>query len=269
MKETVRCDVKHLSMYVSITLDKMRRIFRTEFWTALRDILFPERCLACGAGLQGCRDISYCQACLQNVRFIQEPFCTTCGKPFDNSAGESHLCGYCLKHEWHFTQARAVVCYQAPVAEAVRIFKYNGKMHGLETFAALTRQYHLHHPLPEPDLILPVPLHPKRLRKRGFNQALVLCRKLFPKIKERIDPHVLERHQWTLPQTGLNGAERRRNVKNAFRIKNPEKIKNKKILLVDDVFTTGSTVNECARILLKNKAADVEVFTFARATDRQ
>jgi ComF family protein len=167
------------------------------------------------------------------------------------------------------TQARAVVCYQAPVAEAVRIFKYNGKMHGLETFAALTRQYYLHHPLPEPEFILPVPLHPKRLRKRGFNQALVLCRKLFPKIKERIDSHVLERHQWTLPQTGLNGAERRRNVKNAFRIKNPEKIKNKKILLVDDVFTTGSTVNECARILLKNKAADVEVFTFARATDRQ
>jgi predicted amidophosphoribosyltransferase len=226
----------------------MRRIFRTELWTALRDILFPERCLACGAGLQGCKDISYCQACLQDVRFIQEPFCTTCGKPFDNSAGESHLCGYCLKHEWHFTKARAVVCYQAPVAEAVRIFKYNGKMHGLETFAALTRQYHLHHPLPEPELILPVPLHPKRLRKRGFNQALVLCRKLFPKIKERIAPHVLERHQWTLPQTGLNGAERRRNVKNAFRIKNPEKIKNKK---------------------LKNKAADVEVFTFARATDRQ
>ena len=108
MKETACCEVKYLSMYVSITLDKIRRIFRTELWTALRDILFPERCLACGAGLQGCKDISYCQACLQNVRFIQEPFCTTCGKPFDNSAGESHLCGYCLKHEWHFTKARAV-----------------------------------------------------------------------------------------------------------------------------------------------------------------
>jgi len=132
----------------------------------------------------------------------------------------------------------------------------------------LTRQYYLHHPLPEPDLILPVPLHPKRLRARGFNQALVLCRKFFPKSKKRIDPHVLERHQWTRPQTGLNGKDRRRNVKNVFRVKKAEKIKNKKILLVDDVFTTGATVNECARILLKSKAVDVEVFTFARSTDR-
>jgi ComF family protein len=251
------------------TLDKMSSIFRTELWPALRDILFPLSCLACGAGLKGCQDISFCQVCLQNVRLIRAPFCTTCGKPFDNSTGENHLCGYCLKHEWNFTRARAVVCYQAPVAEAVKVFKYSGKMHGLETFAALTRQYYLHHPLPEPDLILPVPLHPKRLRKRGFNQALVLGRKLFPGSKERIDPHVLERHKWTCPQTGLKGAERRRNVKNAFRVKNTEKIKNKKVLLVDDVLTTGATVNECARILLKSKAADVEVFTFARAIHRQ
>ena len=94
-------------------------------------------------------------------------------------------------------------------------------------------------------------------------------RKLFPESKKRIDPYILERHQWTSVQTGLNGLERKRTVKNAFRIKNPEKIKNKKILLVDDVFTTGATVNECSRILLKNKAADVEIFTFARAIDRQ
>ena len=153
------------------------------------------------------------------------------------------------------------------MAEAVKVFKYNGKMYGLETFAAMTRQYYLHHPFPEADLILPVPLHPKRLRKRGFNQALVLARKFFPKSKERIDPHVLERHQWTCAQTGLNGRERRRNVKNAFKVRNPEKIKNKKILLVDDVFTTGATVNECAGILRKSGATKVEVFTFARAVD--
>ena len=247
----------------------MSNILRTELWPVLLDILFPERCLGCGIGLKGRQVISYCQACQQDIRIIQEPYCTTCGKPFDKSAGESHLCSYCLKNGWHFTRARAVVYYQTPVAEAVKVFKYNGKMYGLETFAALTRQYYLHHPFPEADLILPVPLHPKRLRKRGFNQALVLARKFFPKSKERIDPHVLERHQWTCAQTGLNGGERRRNVKNAFRVRDPEKIKNKKILLVDDVFTTGATVNECARILLKSKAADVEVFTFARAIDRQ
>jgi len=247
----------------------MNNIFRKEFWQTFRDVIFPECCLGCGVGLKRCSGISFCQACLQNVSLILEPFCTTCGTPFDNSAGESHLCSICLKGRWHFTHARAVVCYHGPVAEAVKNFKYNGKMYGLETFAALTRQYYKYHPRPEQDLIIPVPLHPRRLRKRGFNQSLVLCRKLFPESKEKIYPLVLVRSQWTRPQTGLNGAERRRNVRNAFRVKNPDKVKNKRILLVDDVFTTGSTVNECANILLQNKAAEVEVFTFARAADQQ
>ena len=249
-------------------LDKMSNIFRTELWSAFLDIFFPGCCLTCSTGLKGRQDISYCQVCLRDVRLIGAPFCTICGKPFDNCAGENHLCGYCLKHKWSFSRARAVVYYQGPVTEAVKVFKYKGKMHGLKTFAALTRQYYLHHPLPEPDLILPVPLHPKRLRERGFNQALVLGRELFPNSKEKIDPHVLERHQWTRPQTGLKGVERRKNVKNVFKVKKTEKVKNKKILLVDDVFTTGATVNECARILLKNKAEEVEVFTFARAINR-
>jgi ComF family protein len=196
---------------------------------------------------------------------MQEPFCTICSKPFAESAGENHLCSYCLKNGWHFTRARAVVYYQEPIADAVKEFKYSGKIYGLDTFAALTLQYYQHNCLPDPDVILPVPLHTKRLRRRGFNQALVLSRKLFPEYKKKIDPHVLERHLRTQPQTGLSGAERRRNVRNAFKVSRPEKIKNKKILLVDDVFTTGATVNECARILVKEQASEVEVFTFARA----
>jgi ComF family protein len=250
-------------------IDIMSNILRKKFWLVLRDILFPEGCLGCGTGLYGHQVVSFCQACLQDVRLIQEPLCTICGKPFGKSAGESHLCSYCLKNKWYFARARSAVYYQEPIAGAVKIFKYSGKMYGLETFAVLTHQYYLQHPAPEPDLILPVPLHPKRLRRRGFNQALVLARKLYPKSKGIIDPHVLERSKWSCVQTGLNVAERRRNVKNAFRVKNPRKIKNKKILLVDDVFTTGATVNECARILLKSKAADVEIFTFARAVGRQ
>ena len=204
---------------------------------------------------------------MQDVRIIHEPLCTICGRPFDKAAGESHRCGYCLKNSWYFKKARAVVRYQGPIAEAVRSFKYNGRMHGLATFAALTKQYFMAHPRPQADLILPVPLHPKRLRRRGFNQALVLGRRLFPQEKDRIDPHIMQRHTWIRPQAGLSGRERRRNVRNAFILQHPEKIKNKRILLVDDVFTTGATVNECARILMKNQAAAVEVFAFARAME--
>jgi predicted amidophosphoribosyltransferase len=90
---------------------------------------------------------------------------------------------------------------------------------------------------------------------------------MFPASREKVDPHVLVKDSWTQPQTGLSGTARRRNVRNTFAVRRPEKIKNKKILLVDDVFTTGATVNECARILVKNQAAVVDVFTFARALD--
>jgi ComF family protein len=245
----------------------MKKIFRTGIWLPLIDILFPERCLSCGAGLNVRHEVSYCPACLLTVRFIRAPFCKQCGIPFSKAAGSSHLCGDCLRRGWHFIKARAAVGYQPPVTEAVKAFKYNGKMYGVATFTALANQFLQLHPIEEPDLIIPVPLHPKRLRQRGFNQALMMAKKIFPEYRDRINPHVLERHLWTRPQTGLKGAERLRNVKNVFRVSRPEKIYNQKILLVDDVFTTGATVNECARVLVKNMAAEVDVFTFARVTD--
>ena len=245
----------------------MSYIFRTEMWTALLDILFPERCLSCGTGLKTRPEISYCTRCLQDIRWLREPLCTKCGKQFEYAAGGSHLCGYCLVNGWHFKEARAVVHYKPPVTEAVKMFKYKGKMHGLATLTALAHQYFQLQELPQPDLLVPVPLHARRLRQRGFNQALILCRRIFPAWRDRLAPAVLERHFETQPQTGLGAAERRRNVRNVFQVRRPEKIKNKKILLVDDVFTTGATVNECARTLMKNQASEVNVFTFARAIE--
>jgi len=245
----------------------MRKIFRSELWLSFLDSIFPGHCLACGTGLKGRQEISYCGICLQSVRLIQEPFCTLCGKPFEKANGINHFCGSCLRKGWHFKQARAVVSYQPPITEAVKVFKYRGKMHGLATFTALSQHFFQQHPQEEPDLIIPVPLHIRRLRQRGFNQALILSQKIFSAYRGKINPHILERRHWNKPQTGLQGAERHRNVKNAFMVRRPENIYNKKILLVDDVFTTGATVNECARVLLKNKAATVSVFTFARVID--
>ena len=177
----------------------MSNIFRTEIWTTLLNVLFPERCLSCGTGLKARQEISYCARCLQDIRLLREPFCTKCGKPFEHAAGKSHLCGYCLMNGWHFKQARAVVCYKPPVTEAVKMFKYKGKMHSLATFAALAQQYLQHQPQPQPDLLVPVPLHARRLRQRGFNQALILSRKIFPAWKDMIAPTVLERHFGTKP----------------------------------------------------------------------
>ena len=115
--------------------------------------------------------------------------------------------------------------------------------------------------------IVPVPLHVDKLRSRGFNQSLLLAKALFPEEKKKIG-HYLCRSRATIPQTGLNGDERRKNVVGAFAVPEPQKIEGKKICLVDDVFTTGTTVNECAKTLKKAGAAEVEVATLAMVVSK-
>ncbi len=198
---------------------------------------------------------------------ILPPICTCCGKPFNKAAGESHYCGQCLTRPFHYKQARALVQYLEPVAKAVQDFKYHAKTTGLSTFANLLNIQPQRNPLPAVAVIVPVPLHKKRLQQRGFNQALVLTRNFFPHDIKKIAPLAIERRARTQPQTGLSRADRNRNVKNAFAVLQPDSIQNKKVLLVDDVYTTGATANECARILMQNRARQVYVLTLARAVD--
>jgi ComF family protein len=115
------------------------------------------------------------------------------------------------------------------------------------------------------DLLVPVPLHLKRLRQRGFNQAHLLIRRWAKQDGIAFDGLTLSRSRWTEPQTALSRKERKKNIKGAFVVKHRETIRGKKIVLVDDVYTTGSTVNECARVLMKAGAALVDVLTLARA----
>jgi predicted amidophosphoribosyltransferase len=146
-----------------------------------RDILFPLRCLDCGAGLPVRREVSFCDICLQNVRLIHEPFCTICGTPFDKAAGESHRCGVCLKKSWHFMQARAVVRYEGAIAEALKSFKYRGKTHGLATFAALAEDYFHRYPRPLPDIILPVRFIKNVCGEGASTRLLFLAEKFSPR----------------------------------------------------------------------------------------
>ncbi len=116
-----------------------------------------------------------------------------------------------------------------------------------------------------PDLIFPVPLHKSRLRQRGFNQALLLAGSCFPRWRNSIVADGLLRVRATVPQTDLDGAGRRKNLKGAFALKDPDMVRGKTVLLVDDVFTTGSTVRECSRVLQAGGAERVEIFTLARS----
>jgi ComF family protein len=150
------------------------------------------------------------------------------------------------------------------LSEAIQQFKYQRQ---LSTGKRLAELAAMHCPLTEQhyDLIVPVPLHIERLRWRGFNQSLLLAQTIGRKNKSTVDPFLLERVRATTPQTQLNENERRTNVRGAFAVSVPEQLQGKTVLLIDDVYTSGSTVNECARVLRHNGAEVVDVFTLARA----
>jgi len=233
---------------------------------ALLDLLLPSFCLACEKPLGPAPELLFCPDCLAGIHCITSPLCPCCGRVYLKAAGGDHHCGPCLAKPRHFSRARAVFLYEEPVKEVIHRFKYQGKTACLPSFARFARNLPHLAEMEGVDWIVPVPLHPSRLRERGFNQALLLARAFFPKDR-RVAPGLLIRLRPTEPQTSFNGAARRTNLKNAFGVAQPQLLTGKKILLIDDVFTTGTTVNECARVLKKGGAAEVMVLTLARVKE--
>lgn len=215
-----------------------------------------------------------CPSCLTGFIPIESPKCSRCGIMFKSRQGADHVCGECLDSPKKFGIARSLGVYEQILMKAIHCLKYNGKVQlaypfGMLLFAVFIRIWDKN----SIDLIVPVPLHKKKLRARGFNPSFLFIRdwgriveKLnfeFPAIP--IDKDVLIRRRWTDPQTALGRKTRLINIKNAFSIKDSSKITGKRILLVDDVYTTGATANECSRALLNGGAGHVDVLTLARA----
>jgi ComF family protein len=231
-------------------------------------LLYPQRCPGCQVFTQAGED--FCQGCGPFVRPITSPLCSRCGIPFPTHTGPDHECGSCLKTPPLFRHARAWAYYHygespvQPVSEAIQEFKYR---RNLSVGKLLARLAAAHFPFAGEtcDVIIPVPLHLDRLRWRGFNQALLLSRTIGRVHQIRVDPFLLDRSRPTVPQTQLKESERRENVKGAFAVTAPERIQDQRILLVDDVYTSGATVAECTAALLRAGAKTVDVFTLARA----
>lgn len=233
---------------------------------ALLDIVFPPHCHACRAFIPGAGELHLCPSCRGELHPLSSPLCTVCGVPFATEGGIDHPCGVCTTSPPRYTAARAALSFDGVTRDLIHRFKYDRKVHlarplsllareALTPFAAATGA----------DLLLPVPLHRRRLRERGFNQAVLLGR---PLAKVWVLPLVvdnLQRIRWTEPQVTLTAAEREINVRGAFALTDPASVAGKKILLVDDVYTTGSTVIECSRVLRQAGAAAVYVVTVARA----
>jgi len=228
--------------------------------SATRNLLFPPACAVCGApAVEG---ELLCPACEGQVEPLGEPVCQVCGLP-----GATWRCAACQSDPPPFDAAHALAAHQGPLAQAVRGFKYQRRYWlGAGLAAHLGRAPRAW--WATADLIAPVPLHPRRLVGRGFNQALVLARGLPKGQGPVLAPRLLRRLRHTRPQVGLAPHQRRSNVAGAFGVSPAwqERLDGAWVLLIDDVFTTGATAAECAGVLKQAGAARVEVLTLVRAT---
>lgn len=237
--------------------------------TGFTELIFPRRCTFCRRSFADAGE-AICPDCLLLIPYLHSPLCSLCGRELPDSSGGDHLCGSCLRRPPVYAMARAVVRYQEPVSHLLHRLKYTTDTQVLPALSqiiapfadALQIDFH-----PASDRVIPVPLFSARLRKRGINQSLLLARLLFPTARDAILVDTLLRTRNTPPQTTLDGVARRKNLRAAFAVNSPETIMKRRIFLVDDVFTTGTTASECARALLAAGAREVCVITVARVAD--
>ncbi|GAB6138158.1 ComF family protein [Halanaerobaculum tunisiense] len=227
----------------------------------LAGLLYPEfpKCPSCGQGFQP-EEIDLCTSCISQIEFIKEEFCPQCGKL---TRPEEELCLDCQEQKRLFSKARAVGVYDAGLEEYIKEFKYDKCRELARPLGGLLAIYTRRFYQPsEVDLITYIPVHQERLKERGFNQAYLLARELGQNLDLAVNS-LLVRQQDTVKQSKLSRQERLQNVKGKFSIAQPYLVTDKQILLVDDILTTGATVNEASRILLKAEADKVQVMTLA------
>lgn len=241
-------------------------------FTLLVDIIYPPRCVICSQFLwkgplsRDRRSALFCQACTADFRCLVPPLCPICGQPFSAAAGDDHPCEDCLRKRPLYDAAWAPYHYEGAILKGIHRLKYGSKSFVADALGPLVTGFAQQRlDGARPDLIMPVPLHPRRLRERGFNQSLLLARHVSRTLHLDLDILSLRRVRYTLPQANLAKKERQKNVRGAFFLEQEGVVRGKTVLLVDDVVTTGNTLNECARILRKAGAQKVLCLSLARA----
>ena len=221
-----------------------------------QECLFPRLCALCGASGQWGREL--CSGCVQDFPVIKVA-CSQCGAPLPVSG----VCGRCQRRPPAFASTIAVFHYLPPLDGLVKRLKFKDDLYLARLLGGLMADRLAAPDIPVPDMIVPVPLHPRRLRERGFNQALELARPIADRLAVPLDWQHVIRSRATDPQSDLPAKLRSRNVKGAFAV--PAEFTGQRIAIVDDVMTTGHTVNELSLALRRKGVTDISVWVCARA----
>ena len=225
---------------------------------SLLDVIMPCRCAACGLEAPAS---GLCRGCLAGLPFCDDA-CRVCALPL--SKGETTNCGACQKKPPDWDSVFAATWYAFPIRQLVRRFKFRRNLAAGRALATVMGERLHRAPPPRPDLVVPVPLHSWRLAQRGFNQAFELARPIARDFGLELSVYDLRRRRPTRRQAGLSATERAHNLDRAFRW-HGSSLSGRRVALVDDVMTTGSTAGECARVLRRAGAAWVDIWVLARA----
>lgn len=229
-------------------------------YKTILDLLFYRHCSCCNSNLLSHESGHLCQNCLKSIKIVGSEVCRCCGHPFPGV--DIHLCENCRRNKLPFRKARSLYYHEGCPRQLLLRLKYGRDRTVLPGLTQIGRSI-IPLSLSDYDDIVPVPLAPNSLRSRGWNQAILLA-KIFAGNK-KVSPMGLSRVRTTPHQAGLNGAQRRQNLRGAFAVRRPGTFNRRKICLIDDVFTTGTTAAECSRTLLEDGASMVDVLTLTRS----
>ena len=247
-------------MVLATTIKVIYRVF-----TSLLNVLYPPTCIRCK---ETCFDANLlCEKCWSSLTFITREYCKKCGTSF---LSDNHPClcteEHCIHENHLYHSTRSVIEYNGTAKDLIKRFKFHAKFEVVRLFKNWFNCVLKEHCYQEIDYIIPVPLHKQKLKIRGYNQTAILAKIISQIIRKKYYTKILLKVKGTADQSGLKGRARKRNLIGAFDInhENAYILKNKRILLVDDIITTGTTVNECSKILLKYGAFETRILSLAR-----
>ncbi len=241
--------------------------FGFKWISAVLNLFFPQNCIFCSGDRQGGGEY-LCRTCFDDICLIHTPICFVCGVPADISYDypkEGFSCGVCRQNPYQFDRARSLGHYDTVLRQLIHHFKYQKQLGVLSDINGLLEKYFSEYKKEYMNFtVSPIPLHFNKMRERGFDQAFLLARQVAGVLGAPLESALLRRITATSAQATKTKTERAQNIKGAFEINRPERVAGKNVLLVDDVFTTGATANEAAKILKKAGADKVYIFTLGR-----